>query len=83
MVLEKLWTDVEVTALKTMCEEGKSIDELAEHFHRSPDGIRLKLYRLVFTISEKEKNSSSSTTTTTLEPIKPAEQLISIEDSKV
>ncbi len=82
MVLEKLWTDDEVNALKTMCEAGKSIDELAEHFHRSPDGIRLKLYRLGFTVSEKEKNSSSSSTTTAmLEPIKPAEQLISIEDA--
>ncbi len=83
MVLEKLWTEDEVKAISEMCGQGQSVEEMAEHFHRSPEGIRLKLYRLGLVISEKENNcsSSSSSTTTTLEPIKPAEQLISVEEA--
>ncbi len=85
MVLEKLWTEDEIKSLREMCEQGKSIDEMTEHFHRSPEGIKLKLYRLGLVISEKENysssSSSSSTTATVLEPIKPAEQLISVEEA--
>ncbi len=81
MVVEKFWADDEVASLKTMCADGKNIEELAEHFHRSPDGIRLKLYRLGLTVSEKKEKTPSSSTATTLEPIKPAEQLISSEDA--
>jgi hypothetical protein len=83
MVLEKLWTEDEVKALREMCAQGKSLEEMAEHLDRSLDAIRLKLHRLGLVISEKENNcsSSSSSTTTTLEPIKPAEQLISVEEA--
>ena len=71
----------EVNALKAMCVEGKSIDELAEHFHRSPDGVRLKLYRLGLVVGTETLVSSSTSSTTALEPIKPAEQLISVEEA--
>jgi len=108
MVLERLWTDNEISALREMCVQGKSLEEMAQHFDRSPDGVRLKMHRLGLVISLEtlcSTTTTSSTTTTdeaaksaeqrqstqcpnpnmattsTLEPIKPAEKLISIEDA--
>jgi len=106
MVLEKLWTDNEINALREMCVQGKSLEEMAQHFDRSPDGVRLKMHRLGLVISRETLCSTTTSTTTndevaksaeqrqstqcanpnmattsTLEPIKPAEKLISIEDA--
>ncbi len=106
MVLEKLWTDNEINALREMCVQGKSLEEMAQHFDRSPDAVRLKMHRLGLVISLETLCSTTTTTTTndeaaksaeqrqstqcanpnaaitsTLEPIKPAEKLISIEDA--
>ncbi|HUJ84418.1 MAG TPA: hypothetical protein VLV84_02305 [Candidatus Acidoferrales bacterium] len=106
MVLEKLWTDNEINDLKEMCVQGRSLEEMAQHFDRSPDGVRLKMHRLGLVISLETLCSTTTSTTTsdeaaksaeqrqstqcpnpnvaitsTLEPIKPAEKLISIEDA--
>ena len=106
MVLEKLWTDNEINALREMCVQGKSLEEMAQHFDRSPDAVRLKMHRLGLVISLETLCSTTTSTTTndeaaksaeqrqstqcanpnaaitsTLEPIKPAEKLISIEDA--
>jgi len=40
------WTSEEESALKKMVEESRSLREIAEHFHRSPEAIRLKIRRL-------------------------------------
>jgi hypothetical protein len=89
MVLGKLWTEDEVKVLKEMCEQGKSVEEIAEHLDRSLDAIKLKLHRLGLVVSGETLVSSTTSTTTgsttasttTLEPIKPAEQLISVEEA--
>jgi len=106
VVLEKLWTDNEINDLKEMCVQGRSLEEMAQHFDRSPDGVRLKMHRLGLVISLETLCSTTTSTTTsdeaaksaeqrqstqcpnpnvaitsTLEPIKPAEKLISIEDA--
>ena len=107
MVLEKLWTDDEISALREMCEKGKSPEEMSLHLDRSIDGIKLKIHRLGFVINLETLVSTTTTSTTTtndvpksveqqqstqcstpnvatigvLEPIKPAEKLISIEEA--
>jgi hypothetical protein len=73
-----------------MLEEGRAVEEIAEHFHRSVDAIVLKAKRLGVSIPEKcrAKNrdvkvtEKSATTTTNLElsVLKPAAELISMEE---
>jgi len=72
------WTNEEELALTDMVKQGKSLDELCEHFNRSPEAMRLKLRRLDLSVPNSQKEVGS---TTTLEPIKPAENLISVEEA--
>jgi len=72
------WTHPEEMNLIHMVEEGRGIEELSEIFKRSPEAIRLKLRRLGFALPEKSKVTTGSTTT--LPEIKPAKELISMEE---
>jgi len=73
------WNRPEEQNLISMVQKGKSLDELCEHFKRSPEAIRLKLRRLGLSVPNSQKEVSS--TTTPLEPIRPAESLISVEEA--
>jgi len=75
------WTREQETKLKDMVDQGKSLEELAEFFHRSPEAIRLKLKRLGLAIPIPLSSIKVTTVTTTppLEPVKPAEHLIDYE----
>jgi transposase-like protein len=72
------WTMPKQERLKELVEEGKSIEEICEIFKRSPEALRLKIRRLGLALSEKTK--VTTTTTTTLPEIKPATELISMEE---
>jgi hypothetical protein len=72
------WTNEDELALIDMAKEGRSLDELCEQFKRSPEAMRLKLRRLGLEVPNSQKEVGS---TTTLEPIKPAENLISVEEA--
>jgi len=77
------WTPEQEMALMDMVEEGKSLEELAEYFHRSQEAIRLKLKRMGLPIPVTKKNSFSATTTTSMETlpaITPAAELISMHE---
>jgi len=71
-------------ALMDMVEEGKSLEELAEYFHRSQEAIRLKLKRMGLVVvpeSKKEVSSTSTPQQATLGPLKPTEDIISYEEA--
>jgi DNA-binding CsgD family transcriptional regulator len=72
------WTVTEEQRLREMVEEGKSIDQIAEVFHRSPEAIALKSKRLGIPLGFTKK-VTETTTTTPLEPVQPAEGLIDFE----
>jgi len=77
------WTQEQETQLKGMVDKGKSLEELAELFHRSPEAIRLKLKRSGLPIPLPLSPIKVTTTTTTpsepVIPVKPAEHLIDFE----
>jgi len=76
------WTSDQEAELTQLASSGKTIEELAEHFRRSPEAIRLKLHRLGAVIPESKKEvSSTSTPQHGLEPIKPTSDLISLEET--
>lgn len=77
------WTSEEESALKDMVEHSRSLREIAEHFHRSPEAIRLKIRRLgLEPPAPQEKTSDKATTkATTTTRIKPTEKLISPEEA--
>ena len=75
----RYWTKPEEQLLKEMAEQGRSIEEICSQLHRSAEALRLKAKRMGIVISERQKEVSS--TTTPLEPIKPAENLISVEEA--
>jgi hypothetical protein len=72
------WKQDEEQALIHLVQEGADIDTMAEQLNRSPEAVRLKIRRLGFMIPECKKEVGS---TTTLEPIKPAESLITVEEA--
>jgi len=72
------WKQDEEQALIHLVQEGADIDTMAEQLNRSPEAVRLKIRRLGFMIPECKKEVGS---TTTLEPIKPVEGLISVEEA--
>jgi len=51
------WTREEEKALVIMANEGKTVEEICEHFHRSPEAIKLKLRRLGTVIPPASKRS--------------------------
>jgi len=75
------WTQEQEIKLKEMADQGKSLDEIAQHFQRSPEAIRLKLKRLGLAIPIPLSliKVTATTTTPSLEPVKPAEHLIDYE----
>ena len=75
------WTQEHENKLKDMVDQGKSLEELAEFFHRSPEAIRLKLKRsgLSMPLPLSPIKVTTVTTTPQLEPVKPAEHLIDYE----
>jgi len=75
------WTREQETKLKDMIDQGKSLDEIIQHFQRSPEAIRLKLKRsgLSIPLPLSPIKVTSVTTTPKLEPVKPAEHLIDYE----
>jgi len=76
------WTREQEVELTNLVESRKAIEELAAHFNRSPEAIRLKLHRLGAVIPESRKEVvSSSTPQQTLQPLKPTEDLISMEEA--
>jgi len=76
------WTREEEKALVTMANEGRTVDEICEHFHRSPEAINLKLRRLGAVIPSVQKEvDTTRTPQQTLEPLKPTEDLISMEEA--
>jgi len=72
------WRQDEELELIELAQQGQTIEELADHFKRSPEAIRLKVRRLGLTVPDSQKEVGS---TTTLEPIKPAESLITVEEA--
>jgi hypothetical protein len=82
------WTPKEEKTLIEMLPNVGSLEDLARALNRSPEAIAMKLKRMKLAIpekhsaiSERNKVTVSATTTTTSEPIKPAEDLISIEEA--
>jgi len=75
------WTREQETKLKDMVDQGKSLDEIAQYFQRSPEAIRLKLKRagIPMPLPLSPIKVTSITTTPSLEPVKPAEHLIDYE----
>jgi len=75
------WTHEQETKLKDMIDQGKSLEEIAQHFQRSPEAIRLKLKRsgLPIPLTLSPIKVTTVTTTPSLEPVKPAEHLIDYE----
>jgi len=76
------WTPEQESKLKEIANKGRSLEEIAELFQRSPEAIKLKLRRLgaVIPLSQKEVDTTR-TTQQTLEPLKPTEDLISMEEA--
>jgi len=72
------WTPEHEMALMDMVEEGKSLEELAEYFHRSQEAIRLKLKRMGLALPQRTQVTLGSTTT--LPAIKPAQELLTMEE---
>jgi len=78
------WTHEQENKLKEIANQGKSLEEIAELFHRSPEAIKLKLRRLGGVIPQSQKEVNTTRTpqqTQTLEPSKPTEDLISMEEA--
>ena len=76
------WTAEEEKALVIMAEEGREIEEICEHFHRTPEAIKLKLRRLGSVIPQcQQEVNTTRTSQQTLEPLKPTEDLISMEEA--
>jgi len=78
------WTHEQENKLKEIANQGKSLEEIAELFHRSPEAIKLKLRRLGGVIPQSQKEVNTTRTpqqTQTLEPLKPTEDLISMEEA--
>lgn len=73
------WSMSEVQALKEMAEQGRSVGDISSALKRSPEAIRLKARRLGLAVAEG--GSVTLTTTTTLPAIKPAQDLISLEEA--
>jgi len=77
-----LLTPEEESALKDIVEQSRSLQEIAEHFHRSPEAIRLKIRRLGLEPPvPQEKTSHKATTKATATRIKPTEKLITPEEA--
>ena len=82
------WTLEQKQTLIEMLDGGKPIEEIAEKLHRTVDAIILKAKRLGVDIPEKcrAKNrkikvtKSGATTTTLLPAIKPAQELLTMEE---
>jgi len=72
------WTHEQEVALTRMVEEGKPIEELCKHFRRSQEAVRLKIRRLGLALPQKTQVTLGSTTT--LPQIRPATELISMEE---
>ena len=76
------WTREEERALVSMSQEAKTLEEICEYFHRSPEAIKLKLRRLGVVIPPAQKEvDTTRTPQQTLEPLKPTEDLISMEEA--
>ncbi|MDI6847215.1 MAG: hypothetical protein QMD23_03690 [Candidatus Bathyarchaeia archaeon] len=78
------WTVEHEKALSDMIKENKAIEEIAKHFRRSEDAIKMKLKRMGLPIPEKcraksaeNKVTINATTTPKPKPIKMAKDLIS------
>jgi len=84
------WTKEQEAKLKDMVSQGKSLEELAAHLRRSVDAIVLKAKRLGKEIPEEcrakprdiKVTETTKTTTMSMElpPLKPAQELISMEE---
>lgn len=70
------WLRNEEQELIELLQQGKSVEEIASSLGRSVEAIRLKTKRMGLAVPNSQKEVN---TTTTLEPIKPAENLISVE----
>jgi hypothetical protein len=75
------WQVKEERELIDMVEQGKTLEELAKHFKRSPEAIRMKIRRLGLDLREQNKVTTSTTTHVCTEPITPAEELPSPEEA--
>jgi len=77
------WTEGEEHELMDLLQQGATIEALAQHFSRSPEAIRLKIRRLGLAIPEGKKEVSSTPTPqqAALEPLKPTDDLISMEEA--
>jgi len=76
------WTREEEKSLISMADEDKTVEEICERFHRSPEAIKLKLRRLGAVIPQTQKEvDTTRTPQQTLEPLKPTEDLISMEEA--
>jgi len=76
------WTHKQESKLKEIANQGKTLEEIAELFHRSPEAIKLKLRRLGAVIPQGQKEvNTTRTPQQTLEPLKPTEDLISMEEA--
>lgn len=56
------WTHEEEKTLVIMANEGKAIEEICEHFRRSPDAIKLKLRRMGAVIPQGQKEVDTTRT---------------------
>jgi len=76
------WTHEQENKLKEIANQGKTLEEIAELFHRSPEAIKLKLRRLGGVIPQGQKEvDTTRTPQQTLEPLKPTDDLINMEEA--
>ncbi len=82
------WNSQDENRLRGLISAGKSTDEIAQLLNRTREAIVLKAKRLGLRIPEKHSVrsgapkdvNSEATTTTRLQPITPADALVSVED---
>ena len=79
------WSQNEQDELLKLLREGKNLEEMAEHFHRSPEATRHKVHRLVSDEqwNRLKKSQLSQRKTAPLPEIKPAEELLTEQEVRM
>ncbi len=76
------WTGEEESALRSMVEQGKTVEEMSAALGRSPEAVTMKLRRLGLSVPRGFKVTESTTTTTPGQVgLVPAEDLIEPEEA--
>ena len=74
------WIEEEELELAEMVRQGRSLEEIVERFHRSPEAVMLKVKRLGLALPESAKVSVAATATQA-RPLTAVENLIDYEEA--